>query len=286
MLSIKPSHQKQQDNKPNAAPAPAQQLPSELAAGKAPAPLVWLLQQLGISSSAAIWAATQGLAELKYLQSPVQIEAHISNDIRRLLNMQNHSKAFLLNGTPPTLSQQLLQELQQQSKLYMLLPSALLQCVVDMPVSSHTYTFCCMQTAGMARELSGHYHIVLQEGPASLGQHMTGQRQPQAEGGPSRAQPAAAQCDLYVCLPADVHTCQLQLLGQLVPKLLQLWATAIGLEPGAKPDGGSDTPMSTGGHGGSGQHANNSPLVDGTSGSRGTSCDHLVWLMLSQLLAA
>jgi hypothetical protein len=254
----------------NATAGPSQQSPSGLAFKQVPAPLDRLLQQLGVSSSAAIWAATQRLADYQNssMQSSKQIEAHLSSFTHRLLNMQSHSKAFLLNSTAPTLSQPLLQELQQQLQLYLLLPSMLLQRVVDSPSTGDGYPFRCTQECNAAHSFNSFYQKVLCEGPASLHQHMTGQMRPQAQLGPN---PSAARPEAHVCMPAGVHAGQLQLLGQLVPKLLQLWDMAIWTASGGKSNPASEAATNTNSHGNRGCGAGNSCVAGSSSSNKGRS---------------
>jgi hypothetical protein len=264
MLQIK-TDQEPQESVANAGLGPAaQRRPPERAAGQVPAPLDRLLRQLGVSSSAAVWAATQRLAEDQSLQSRYQIGADLMSRTRRLLRIRDHSKAFLLNSSLPALSQPLLQELQQQLQLYLLLSCVLLQQVVDDPTSGGDYTFRCAQACNTAHSLNSFYQKVLYAGPASLHQHMPGHMQPQAELGPNpgRAHPEAAPPEAYMCLPADVHAGQLQLLGQLVPKLMQLWAVAVGIVPEGKPHAAASTDI----HGSTGVGA-------GSSSNKGMSCN-------------
>ena len=262
MLKIKTQ---QQDSSSNAGQSPLKQ--STLAAAQVPAPLHQLLKQLGVSSRAAVWAATQRLAEDSSLQSYILLEARLISCTRRLLRIQDHSKAFLLNGTPLTLSQPLLQELHQQLQLYLLLSSVQLQRVVDKPSSGPDgFTFRCTQACDTAYSLNSFYQKVLCDGPASLHQHMTGRMRPQDELG--RAHPDAAQSEAYMCLPADVHAGQLQLLGQLVPNLLQLWAGAVRIVPEDKPNAAASSDS----HGSTGVGAGSSHVAGGSS-HKGRSCD-------------
>lgn len=95
--------------------------------------------------------------------------------------MCSHSLAFLLDSTLTTLSQQLLLELQQQMQLHVLLPGVLLQWVADMPTSNSYYSTYYIQACKAATCSVTLYHQVLQEGPASLYQHMAGRVRPQSD---------------------------------------------------------------------------------------------------------
>jgi hypothetical protein len=263
------THQAQQDSTANTNLGPgAQQMPPKLAAGQVPASLDRLLQQLGVSSSAAVFAATQDLSGL--LQTCHQLEEDLIMHTRSVLKLRNHTKAFLLNRPPPTLPRPLLQELQQQLQMYLLLPSVLLQWVVDKPSSSDKYVFYCTQASRAAHRLIGHYQDALQDGPASLRQHITGQMLPQAEPRSNRrqARTAATQPKIYVRLSADMHAQQLQLLGQLVPKLLRIWATAVGIGPEGTPNAAT----STDNRGSRALGADSSHLA-GSSSTRAMNCD-------------
>jgi hypothetical protein len=162
------------------------------------------------------------------------IESDLCSLADSFVMLSQHSKAFLLSSPQPALPKQLLQELQQQLQLHMLLPSALLQWAVDMPISSsslYSTRICCA-----ASSLIDYHHQALQDGPASLYQHMTGQKRPQAKpqkqksGRLGPAQSASVQLAVPASLPGDV----LQLLARLVQGLLQTWAASLGLEDSLK----------------------------------------------------
>jgi hypothetical protein len=142
----------------------------------------------------------------------------------------SHSRAVLCS-TPVNPSQQLLQELQQQLQLSILLPSVLLQWAVDHATCTSSDSYRMHSLSLMCEEadcLLDYYRKVLQDGPASLYQHMTGQVRPGAEASPGMGlgQGAAAQPQVRVCLPAEVYATQLQLLGSLLPNLLLAAAAA------------------------------------------------------------
>jgi hypothetical protein len=216
-------HRSQQGSSPNSGlggqSAADQLLPPDLAARQFPAHLQKLLQQLGISSSAALWAALKCTQVLGRLHA---IDSTLSNLARGLAVMCSHSLVFLLDSTLTTLSQQLLLELQQQMQLHVLLPGVLLQWVADMPTSNSYYSTCYIQVCKAATCSVTLYHQVLQEGPASLYQHMAGRVRPHSDGtqqtpeslvGPAQAgATSAAQPGTTVSLPLDVHARQVQLL--------------------------------------------------------------------------
>jgi hypothetical protein len=170
MLRMK-THQKQQDSNTSS----AQRLSSVLAAAEVPAPLQRMLQQLGISSTAAAWGATRFVAassDLLSLQSFQQIETALSTLANDLIMLHDHSVAILCTAgsTPLNLSKQLLQEVQQQLQLSILLPSVLLQWRVDhtscssSDSCSRNSTLACSAAASWTH----YYHKVLQDGPSSL----------------------------------------------------------------------------------------------------------------------
>jgi hypothetical protein len=68
------------------------------------------------------------------------------------------------------------------------------------------------------------YNKVMWDGPASLYQHMTGDVRPQAHEQPEVCAP----------LPAAAYECQLQVLGQLLPNLLQRWGCEHGISKNNK----------------------------------------------------
>lgn len=111
-----------------------------------------------------------------------------------------------LCSTPVNPSQQLLQELQ----LSILLPSVLLHWAVDHATCTSSDSYRMHSLSLMCEEadcLLDYYRKVLQDGPASLYQHMTGQVRPGAEASPGMGlgQGAAAQPQVRVCLPAEVY---------------------------------------------------------------------------------
>lgn len=75
---------------------------------------------------------------------------------------------------------------------------------------------------------------------------MTGHSRPQF---PTRtdlhALPSTPRPKLLVPLPDDVHACQLQLLGQLLPNLLQPWRSKVGEAPPGQPCRSSGSNSST-----------------------------------------
>lgn len=114
-----------------------------------PAALQQLLQQLGCSKEAVLWAATQ------FNESTTNINENIvklSDGCRRF---RIHSKAFLLDSSPgPVLTLPQLHDMQQQLQLYMLLPNVLMQWVADS--SDHARIFQHGLTAAMC--LANMYH--------------------------------------------------------------------------------------------------------------------------------
>ena len=162
---------------------PQQSFSGPAAAVQVPAPLHKLLQQLGVSSSAAVWALVQSSATFPLMMSSPQIEAHISSFALDLMNMSDDGQEFMLSSTPESLPQ-----------LLMLLPAVLLQWVVDFEKiefgpggdgSLPMYSYNCVLACWASCSLIDTYTEVLRGGPASLYQHMTGQVRPQAQHGAS-----------------------------------------------------------------------------------------------------
>jgi hypothetical protein len=151
-----------------------------------------------------------------------------------LVCLTGHSKAFLLSSPPPTLSMQLLQELQQQMHLHMMLPSAPLLWMLDRPISSSS--FYCAHACSTACRLIDYHHQVLQDGPASFYEHITGQKRSQAKsqkqksGRLASAQAATVHHTSHAGLPADL----LLLLDQLVQRLMKSWAASLGIQKSKK----------------------------------------------------
>jgi hypothetical protein len=288
MLKIKAQ---QQESTTSAGQSSATQQ-STLAVGDVPAPLGQLLQQLGVSISAAVWAATQRLAGDMAPQSCWHNEVFLIDRQDHLVRMQDHSKAFLLSNPPPSLTQPLLQELQQQLQLYSLLSTVQLQRVVDdtFHPSGDGFTFRCIHVCDAVLSLNSFYQKVMYDGPASLHQHITGQTRAHQPGQPepapylfanpvwqrlgSAVNPGAgpAQPEAHMCLPADVHTGQQQLLGKLVAKLLQTWTMAVGIVPQGQPSAASHTTTSTDSPGDSGCGAGDSDDASSSS-DEGTACN-------------
>jgi hypothetical protein len=157
-------------------------------------------------------------------------------------SLRDHSQAFLLDSTPADLPQSLLLELQQHLQLHMLLPAVLLQWVADKPSTDGNYSRCCHLSI-RAAQASGMFHtMVLQSGPPSLYQHMMGHSRPPFPTRPdfnamlaAHAQQSTPMPRVLIPIPADVHACQLQLLGQILPNLLQLWRSKTSEAPPGQP---------------------------------------------------
>jgi hypothetical protein len=223
-------HQRQEQQQrrasSSAAGSSAEQAVSDLGP-QLPAPLQRMLRQLGCRPHAALWHALC-MAHDDSNSSCKQIEEDIIQLTRRFGALRNHSKKFLIDSTPSDLPQSLLLETQQHLHLHKLLPGVLLQWVADKPSSSSNYSQSCHQ-AGRAAVASGNlYHRVLQDGPASLYQHMTGHSQIRPQLSIPMNLPADLQLTTVVPISADVLESQLQLLEQLLTNLLQLWRTKHG----------------------------------------------------------
>jgi hypothetical protein len=176
-----------------------------------------------------------------------QIEQQLVQLLGDCKALINHSLAFLLESTPVNMPQSLLLEQQQHLQLHLLLPSVLLQWVVDKPSSDSNYTACCKHAVRAAQASATLYPAVLQDGPTSLYQHITGHSRPQ----PPRplGLPPGLQPKVVVAIPHDIHATQLQLLGQLLPSLLQLWRNKTSDQPmpTSSPDGSSSSSSSSSG---------------------------------------
>jgi hypothetical protein len=104
-----------------------------------------LLQQLGCSKEAVLWAAMQ-------INVPASsIEESLVSLSGSCVKFRDHNKAFLLDSSPaPTLSLPQLHDMQQLLQLYMLVPNALMQLVADLSDISIDYARVCEHGLGAA----------------------------------------------------------------------------------------------------------------------------------------
>jgi hypothetical protein len=107
-------------------PSAQQQLVPALAVGPIPAPLHTMLQQLGISSRATVWALTQSMPSFP---SDAKIAYDLDSCAQGLRLAGLYSQQFMLSSTAERLSQA--QELLQLLQLLTLLPAVLLQWLID-----------------------------------------------------------------------------------------------------------------------------------------------------------
>jgi hypothetical protein len=254
-----------------------------------------MLQQLGIDSSAALWALTQSAKDCPLKMASAAIAGQLIGLARAWLNMckEGQECEFMPSSRTHILAelQELQQQLQQQLQLLMLFPAVLLQWAVDLEVTSRgslpaheepQYSFNCVLAFWESCGLLDTYNQVLRDSPASVYQHLTGQKRPQTPPGASLrpgmpaffAQVAAPRVrpKVRVPLPADVYTGLLQVLDELLPTLLLLWGKQVGVveAAGNEPTGSSkDAASSTGGRGDRGSSCGNRRAASGSSSSSG-----------------
>jgi hypothetical protein len=217
----------QQCSSSGADPQAPQQLLTEVVS-KIPAPLQTLLQVLGcrsatlaqamqLSNDSPAWHCIEGSAYKAF-------ELQLCGMVAGLYNLCRHSKAYL-SSNPANLP---VLELQQHVQLHLLLPSVLLDWVAGKPSSDSNYSDCCMCALQAANMSSA----VLRCGPATLRQHMDAISQPEPQS-PALVplQPASFEENMVVRIPAEFYARQVQLLGELLPNLQQLWDKSLTQEP-------------------------------------------------------
>ena len=230
-LGLLIKHKQKQEQQQHRASTPAAGLSAEQlrydSLPQVPAPIQWMLLQLGCNPHASRWQALRSVHDAPGTsqsdRSIGQIEDALVQAADRCIGMRDLTKRFLLDSTPTDLPQSLLLELQQHLQLHKLLPGVLLHWVAGKPSSDSNYSKCCYHATNAAMISGNMYFRVLQDGPDILYQHMTGHSRSQPKLSERVDVPADSQLTAVVPIPADVLKSQLQLLEQLLNNMLQLW---------------------------------------------------------------